>query len=144
MLNINIRSASIVSLPELIVMCLFYVIIFQVELRAFCLKHSNLQEDRSILPLGGRSIAAGGDFSEANDLPVSLPVSSEHNVKIVCDNGGLVSNSIPDKLNHNGVPPDDGAFPQHDIGVTGKTNEHVDGSDSLSFVLVLKKVFYSA
>lgn len=133
----------------------FYVMLCQVELRAFCLKHSDLQENRSILPLGG-PIVPGSESSEANDLPVTLPMSSERCVKIDCGNGEVVSDGNPDTLNHNDEPPDGGLsdcrfsthnmlgcgdVPQHNIGVAGRTNENVDASDSLSFALVLKKVF---
>ncbi|CAL5202912.1 unnamed protein product [Lathyrus oleraceus] len=125
-----------------------------IELRAFCLKHSDLQENRSILPLGG-SIAVGNEFPKANDLPVTLPVKSEHHVKIGCSNGGLESDTNPDTLNHNDQPPDGGlsvctvsaqnmlgcgAAPPHNIGVEGRTNENVNASDSPSFALVLKKL----
>ncbi|TKY74324.1 Jade-1 protein [Spatholobus suberectus] len=109
-----------------------------VELRAFCLKHSDLPEK----------------FSEANGLPVTLPVSGEHNLKD-CRNGGLASDSSLDKLNHNDEPPDGGlsdcrlsvhdmlgcgAVPQQNVGVVGRANENVDASDPLSFALVLKKL----
>lgn len=127
----------------------------QVELRAFCLKHSDLPENRSILPLKG-SIAGTNDISEANGFPVALPVSGEQSLKD-CRNGGLASDSSPDKLNHNDEPPDGGlsgcrisahddmlgcgAVPQQNVGVVGRANENIDASDSLSFALVLKKVF---
>ncbi|KAK7351150.1 hypothetical protein VNO77_10384 [Canavalia gladiata] len=124
-----------------------------VELRAFCLKHSDLQENLSILPPGA-SIAVNSEFSEANPLPVTLPVSNEHNLKD-CRNGGLASDSSLGKLNYNNEPPDRelsdcrlsahdmlecGVRPQHNIGPVGRANENVDGSDSLSFALVLKKL----
>ncbi|XP_061350490.1 uncharacterized protein LOC133295665 isoform X2 [Gastrolobium bilobum] len=121
-----------------------------VELRAFCLKHSDLQEKRSMLPLGGSNAV-----SEANGLPVTLPVNSEHDIKIGCGNGGLASVNSEDILDHNDEPPDEGfsdcsliahdisgcdAMPQHNVGVVGRTGENVDASDSLSFALVLKKL----
>ncbi|KAK7353135.1 hypothetical protein VNO80_18575 [Phaseolus coccineus] len=123
-----------------------------VELRAFCFKHSDLPESRSILPQEG-FIEVRNEFSEANDLPVTLPVSGEHNLRD-CRNGGLVSDSNPDKLNHNDEPPDGGlpdcrlsahmlgcgALPQQNVEVVGRGNENVDASDSLSFALVLKKL----
>lgn len=124
--------------------------LFQVELRAFCLKHSDLLEHRSILPLEG-SIAVRKEFSEANDLSVS----EEHNLKD-CRNGGLAPDSSLDKLNHSDEPPDgglsdcklsapdmfgNGAVPQQNVGVVGRANENADASDSLSFALILKKVF---
>ncbi|RDY04519.1 hypothetical protein CR513_11762 [Mucuna pruriens] len=124
-----------------------------VELRAFCLKHSDLSENRSILPLED-SIAVKNEFSEANGLPVTLGVSDEHNLKD-CRNGGLASDSSPDKLNHYDEPPDGGlsdcrlsahdmlgcgAVPQQNVGVVGRANENVDASDSLGFALVLKKL----
>ena len=124
-------------------------------MRAFCSKHSDLQENRSILPLGG-SIPVGSEFPEANDLPVTLPVKSEHSIKIGCSNGALESDSNSDKLNHNDEPPNGGlsvgtisaqnmlvcggAAQQHNIGVTGRTNEKVDASNSPGFALVLRKV----
>lgn len=131
----------------------------QIELRAFCLKHSDLQGNRSILPLGGSSIAVGSEFAEANDLPATLPVNSEHNIITGCGNGELVSGDSPDKLDHNDEPPDgglpdcrfsatahnmlgSGSAAQHNIEVAGGSNENVDASDSLSFALVLKKVFH--
>ncbi|CAL0305533.1 unnamed protein product [Lupinus luteus] len=123
-----------------------------VELRAFCLKHSDLQENRSISPSG--SSVAIGEFSEANDPPTTLPLNSEHNLKISVQNGDVISDSCPGKLNHNepegGGLPDcrlsaqgllgRGAVKQHNIGVVGKTNENVGASDSLTFALILKKL----
>lgn len=121
-----------------------------IELRAFCSKHSDLQEKRSILPLGG-CIPAGSEFPEANDLPVK----SEHSIKIGCSNGVLESDSNSDKLNHNDEPLNGGlpvstisaqnmlvcgAAQPHNIGVAGRTNEKVDGSNSPSFALVLRKL----
>ncbi|XP_027362202.1 uncharacterized protein LOC113869883 isoform X2 [Abrus precatorius] len=114
-----------------------------VELRAFCLKHSNIQESQSILPSGG-SIAVSSEFSEANGLPVTLPVSIEHNLKD-CRNGGLTSDSSLDILNHNDERQDGGlsdsthdilgcgAVSQHNIGVVGRASDNVDAS-------VLKKL----
>lgn len=128
-----------------------YVILCQIELRAFCSKHSDLQENRSILPLGG-SIPVGSEFSEANDLPVK----SEHSIKIGFGNGVLESDGNSDKLNHNDEPPNGGlsvgtisaqnmlvcgAAQPHNMGVAGRTNEKVDSSNSPSFALVLRKVF---
>jgi len=126
----------------------------QVELRAFCLKHSDLPESKSILPQEA-FIEVRNEFSEASDLPVTLPVSGEHNLRD-CRNGGLVSDSNPDKLNHNDEPPDGGlpdcrlsdhmlgcvAVPQQNVEVVERENENADGSDSNSFALVLKKVLY--
>lgn len=132
-----------------------YVILCQIELRAFCSKHSDLQENRSILPLGG-SIPVGSEFPEANGLPVTSPVKSEHNIKIGCSNGALESDSNSDKLNHNDEPPNGGlsvgtisaqnmlvcgAAQPHNIGAAGRTNEKLDASNSPSFALVLRKVF---
>ncbi|CAJ2644281.1 unnamed protein product [Trifolium pratense] len=126
----------------------------EIELRAFCSKHSDLQENRNILPLGG-SVAVGSEIPEANDLSVTLPVKSEHDLKIGCSNGGLESDSNPDKLNHNDETPNGGlsvctisaqdtlgcgAAPPHNIGVAGRTNENVNVSESPSFVLVLRKL----
>ena len=107
----------------------------KVELRAFCLKHSDLQDNRSILP-SGDSIPIGSELSEAN----GLPVNSERKLKIGCGNGGVMSDSSPDNLNHNDMLGC-GAVQQHNVGVVGGTNENGDASDSLSFALVLKKVF---
>ncbi|KAK7311584.1 hypothetical protein RJT34_09826 [Clitoria ternatea] len=124
-----------------------------VELRAFCWKHSDLQENRSMLPLGG-SIAVN-EFSEANGHPVTLPMSSEHNLKDSRD-GGLASDSSPDKSNHNEESQDGGlsdsrlsahddisecdAMPQDNTGAVGRVDENIDAPDSLSFALVLKKL----
>ncbi|MED6155862.1 hypothetical protein PIB30_009335 [Stylosanthes scabra] len=56
-----------------------YQIFENIELRAFCLKHSNSQDNRGILPFGD-SLAMGNNFLEAN----GLPVNSEHKLKIGC------------------------------------------------------------
>ncbi|MED6131358.1 hypothetical protein PIB30_008948 [Stylosanthes scabra] len=112
-----------------------------IELRAFCLKHSDSQDNRGILPLGD-SLAIGNTFLEAN----GLPVNSEHKLKIGCGS--------PNKLNHNGLQDVGlsdcrliasdlsgcGAVQQHNVGMVGKTNENGVASDSLSFALVLKKL----
>ncbi|XP_015934618.1 uncharacterized protein LOC107460745 [Arachis duranensis] len=90
-----------------------------VELRAFCLKHSDLQDNRGILPLGD-SLSIGNTFFEAN----GLPVNSEHKLKIGCGS--------PNKLNHNGL--------QHNVGMVGRTIENGVASDSTSFALILKKL----
>ncbi|KAK7282765.1 hypothetical protein RIF29_11801 [Crotalaria pallida] len=123
-----------------------------VELRAFCLKHSDLHENRSISP-SGDSIN-NGEFTETNDLLVTSLVNDEHCSKIGMQNGGVESNSSPDKLNHNEAQ--DGGLSdcrlsvhdmlgcdsvqQHNIGVAGRANENFDAPDSLSFPLILKKL----
>ncbi|XP_019415536.1 PREDICTED: uncharacterized protein LOC109327024 [Lupinus angustifolius] len=123
-----------------------------VKLRAFCLKHSDLQENISTFP--SRGSVAIGEFYEAKHLPVTVPLDSELNVKIGVQNGEVVSDSSPEKLNHNepqGGGLSDcrlsahgllgcGAVEQHNIGVVGKTNENVDASDTLSFARILKKL----
>ncbi|KAL2339843.1 hypothetical protein Fmac_007783 [Flemingia macrophylla] len=110
-----------------------------VELRAFCLKHSDLPENRDISPLEG-SIVVRNELSEANGCPETLPVSGEHNLND-CRNGELASNSSPDKLNHNDEPPDGGLsdcrLSAHDTPVN---HQNVGASDSLGFALVLKKL----
>lgn len=138
----------------------FHVMYDQVELRAFCSKHSDLQEDSSILPSGG-SVAFGSEFSVANSPPATLPAGGEHNSKIGCRNGdsiGIVSDASPDKLRHNN--PQDGELsdrrlsacdmlecgssPQlNNSGVLGRADDNVNASDSLGFALVLKKVFWN-
>ncbi|XP_029126709.1 uncharacterized protein LOC109795723 isoform X2 [Cajanus cajan] len=110
-----------------------------VELRAFCVKHSDLPENRSVLPLEG-SITVRNEFSEANGCPETFPVSGENNLKDR-RNGELASNSSPDKLNHNDEPPDGGLsdcrLSGHDMQFN---HQNVGASDSLGFALVLKKL----
>ncbi|XP_019455602.1 PREDICTED: uncharacterized protein LOC109356638 isoform X3 [Lupinus angustifolius] len=125
-----------------------------VELRAFCFKHSDFQEKSSIL-LSGDSVATGSEFSDASVLQVSFPVNNENNLKSGCrnrDNTGAISDGSPDKLNHN--EPEDGisrlnahkvlgcdAEQQlYNIGMVGRTNENASASDTLKYALVWKKL----
>ncbi|KAI4337757.1 hypothetical protein L6164_016134 [Bauhinia variegata] len=130
-----------------------------VELRAFCSKHSELQENNHILSPGG-SVAVGILSSAADGLPVASSVDRTHNFKIVCKNGDnfrihmVDSDSCPDKLSHSEpqeIGSSDGRLNSSDMsesgvqqlsntGVVGRTNEDVNASDSLSFALVLKKL----
>lgn len=128
------------------------VMFYQVELRAFCSKHSDIQEKSSILPLDG-SVAFGSEFSVDDSLPVILSAGRQHNLKIDCRNGediDRVSDGSPDKLSPSGSPntglPDTsecGSLAQLDNNaMAGLTDENVNASDSHGFALVLKKVFY--
>ncbi|XP_028775037.1 uncharacterized protein LOC114731945 isoform X2 [Neltuma alba] len=124
-----------------------------IELRAFCSKHSDIQENSTMLPSGG-SVAFGSDLSSAD----SLPAGTQQNLKIGCQNGdgtGIVSDGSPDKLSHS-EPPDEilsdcqlnahetsecSGLPQlNNTAVVGRTDEIANASDSLGFALVLKKL----
>ncbi|XP_019430720.1 PREDICTED: uncharacterized protein LOC109338032 isoform X2 [Lupinus angustifolius] len=128
-----------------------------VELRAFCFKHSDLQENSSILP-SGNSVVVRSEFSDANGLQVRLPVNNEYNLKSGCRNGdnlGIISDDRPYKLSHN--EPEDGGLSNsrlnsHNISgcdavrqlynteTVGRTNENANASDTLKYALVWKKL----
>ncbi|KAF7816909.1 Protein Jade-1 isoform A [Senna tora] len=120
----------------------------EIELRAFCSKHSELQENSSILPSGG-SVAFGSEFSVANSLPVTLPADRQHDLKFGCTNGdniGIASDGSPDKLSHS-ESLDAGSSDCRlsvcdtlECGSLPQTDENVNSSDSLGFALVLKKL----
>ncbi|KAK7275707.1 hypothetical protein RIF29_16829 [Crotalaria pallida] len=128
-----------------------------VELRAFCLKHSGLQENSSILP-SGDFVAVGSEFSDANGLQERLPVNSENNLKSCCrsgDNIGIISEGSPDKLSHNepgdgglsnsllnspNMPGCDAEQQLHNTGMVGRTNESANASDTLKYALIWKKL----
>lgn len=118
-----------------------------IELRAFCSKHS------AILHSGG-SVGFGSDLSSAD----SLPAGRHYNLKIGCQNGGnvgIVCDGSPDKLSHS-EPPDEvlsdcqlhahetsecSSLPQlNDTAVVGRSDEIANAPDSLGFALVLKKL----
>ncbi|KAE9595938.1 putative chromatin regulator PHD family [Lupinus albus] len=128
-----------------------------VELRAFCFKHSDFQEKSSILQ-SGDSVAIGSEFSDASVLQVSFPVNSENNLKRGCrnrDNVGTISDGSPDNLSHN--EPEDGRLSisrlnahnmlecdaeqqLYNIGTVGRSNENANASDTLKYALVWKKL----
>ena len=130
----------------------------QVELRAFCCKHSDLQEKSSILPPEDSVAALGCEVSDATGFPVRLPVNSEQSLKIDCRNGsniGIASDSSPDKLSHN--EPEDGGLSDCRLtaqdmlgcdaeqqlcnaGTVDGTSENANLYDTLNFALILKKV----
>ncbi|KAI4307329.1 hypothetical protein L6164_030530 [Bauhinia variegata] len=86
-----------------------------VELRAFCSKHSELLENNHILPSGG-SVAVGVESSAAN---------------VRLSDGRL---NAGDMLGSGGVQQ------LNNTGMVRRTDEDVNASDSLSFALVLKKL----
>ncbi|KAI9097752.1 hypothetical protein K1719_025523 [Acacia pycnantha] len=124
-----------------------------IELRVFCSKHSDIQENSTILPSGG-SVAFRSDLSSAD----SLPAETQCTLKTGCHNGdniGIFSDGSPDKLSHS--EPQDGmlsdcqlnahktsecsGLPQlSNTAVVGSTDEIANASDSLGFALVLKKL----
>ncbi|CAL0307848.1 unnamed protein product [Lupinus luteus] len=128
-----------------------------VELRAFCYKHSDRQENSSILP-SEDSVAVGSEFSDANGLQVRLPVNNENNLKRGRrneDNIVIISDDSPYNLSLN--EPEDGGLSNirlntHSISgcnvdqqlynteTVGRTSENANASDTLKYALVWKKL----
>lgn len=115
----------------------------QIELRAFCSKHSEILENSTILPSGG-SVAFRGDLSSADNVLAG----TRHNLKIGSNNGdniGICSDAGPDKFSHSDSHDEMLLDSQLDglntATSAGRTDEIDNASDSLGFALVLKKVF---
>lgn len=129
-----------------------------VELRAFCSKHSEVEDSSSIQHLGHPPLAAGSNSSVTKHLPVTLSANKPHKLKISCKNGDKtavhIETTSSDKLCDNelleiglvdtgsnaNVKSEPGDAQQLTNLMTLESSEDVTPSDSLNFAPVLKKL----
>ncbi|KAJ7965630.1 putative Phd finger protein [Quillaja saponaria] len=131
-----------------------------VELRAFCSKHSEVQDYSGTPQAGNPSVSVGSELSVANPLPLTKPVSKPHKSRIGHRNGhnngvhvspydNCSDKSGDDELQEVGssdsrlsarVILDCGGTEQlNDTEFLG-SNKDVNPYDSLNFALILKKL----
>lgn len=131
-----------------------------VELRAFCPKHSDVQSSSSTTRVDDPTLAVGGDSNVANHLPVAVSLNKLHKSKIDCQNGENIAVHIgtPDATNksgdsglqergfsssglNTGIMSDCGDAQQLiNVGMLQRSTEDVNLSDSLNVALILKKL----
>nr|POF09256.1 protein jade-1 [Quercus suber] len=131
-----------------------------VELRAFCPKHSDVQSSSSTSRVDDPTLAVGGDSNVANHLPVAVSLNKLHKSKIDCQNGENIAVHIgtPDATNksgdsglqergfsssglNTGIMSDCGDAQQLiNVGTLQRSTEDVNLSDSLNVALILKKL----
>ncbi|GLT69472.1 hypothetical protein SLA2020_416200 [Shorea laevis] len=100
-----------------------------VELRAFCSKHSDVQDHSSSLQLGDHC-TAGNDSEFANHLTGASPMEKSQKLKLGIKNGDRIALHIETPDNSTGVS-----------GLTERSNtEDINISDTLNLALVLKKL----
>lgn len=137
-----------------------FLILLQVELRAFCPKHSDVQSSSST-SRADDTLAVGGDSNVANHLPVAVSLNKLHKSKIDCPNGENIAVHIgtPDATSNKpgdsglqergfsssgfntGIMSDCGDAQQLiNVGTLQGSAEDVSLSDSLNVALILKKV----
>ena len=138
-----------------------FLILLQVELRAFCPKHSDVQSSSSTSRVDDPTLAVGGDSNVANHLPVAVSLNKLHKSKIDCQNGENIAVHIgtPDATSNKsgdsglqergfsssglntGIMSDCGDAQQLiNVGTLQRSTEDVNLSDSLNVALILKKV----
>ncbi|KAL5844155.1 hypothetical protein ACOSQ4_010113 [Xanthoceras sorbifolium] len=128
-----------------------------VELRAFCSKHSDIQDSNSAHQIGDSCV---GDSSVSNNLQETSTINRLHKLKISRKNGDKIavhmetSDANTDRSNDseeirlsdsrlNGVPVTECGEVQQPtyIGILERSNsEDVSPSDSLNFAMILKKL----
>lgn len=128
--------------------------LLQVELRAFCSKHSDIQ-DNSITPRTGDPCSAiGSDSCVFNNLEETLSMSKLHKLKISCKNGDKVAVHMEtsDANSDRSADSEVTGFSDSRLisvptsectnaGMLDKSEwEDVNPSDALNFTLILKKV----
>ncbi|XP_042985932.1 uncharacterized protein LOC122314410 [Carya illinoinensis] len=132
-----------------------------VELRAFCLKHSDVEDSSNSSHAGDPSVAVGSDSNVANHLPVEVSKNKSHQLKIDCKNGDDhvvhmgTSDTISDKstdselqemgcsnyrLNARILSECGDAQELINVGSLERRNEDVNTSDSLNVALILNKL----
>lgn len=138
-----------------------FLILLQVELRAFCPKHSDVQSSSNTSRVDDPTLAVGGDSNVANHLPVAVSLNKLHKSKIDCQNGENIAVHIgtPDAISNKsddsglqergfsssglntGIMSDCGDAQQLiNVGTLQRSTEDVNLSDSLNVALILKKV----
>ncbi|KAE8704410.1 PHD finger family protein, putative isoform 2 [Hibiscus syriacus] len=117
-------------------------VIMQIELRAFCSKHSEIHDNSHSPPLG-ELCASGTDSSITNQLPLQSMDKSQ-NSKVSLSNGDKIAVDIeaPDTRSSAQVASECGETQQlGDLGLLGKSNDDVHNPfNSLNFAMILKKL----
>uniref|UniRef100_A0A5B7AIV8 PHD finger family protein n=1 Tax=Davidia involucrata TaxID=16924 RepID=A0A5B7AIV8_DAVIN len=134
-----------------------------VELRAFCSKHSEVESSNTTQQSGDLSVAVGSNSCTTEHQPVTSTVNKPHKLKIGRKNGDKIAvhietsdsnnnNKLGDSvLNEDGLldtrsnsrlQSECGDAQQHVNVETGERNngEDANSSDSLNFTLILKKL----
>lgn len=140
-------------------------IFLQVELRAFCLKHSDVPESSSNSHAGDPSFAVGGDSIVANHLPVAVSMNKSPKLKIDGRNGDndAAHMGTPDNISDKSGDSEVQQIECSNFGVNAKimlecgdaqqlfnvgelerSNEDVNLYGSLDVALILKKVLVFA
>ncbi|XP_039000473.1 LOW QUALITY PROTEIN: uncharacterized protein LOC120126323 [Hibiscus syriacus] len=113
-----------------------------IELRAFCSKHSEIHDNSHSPPLG-ELCASGTDSSITNQLPLQSMDKSQ-NSKVSLSNGDKIAVDIeaPDTRSSAQVASECGETQQlGDLGLLGKSNDDVHNPfNSLNFAMILKKL----
>ncbi|GLT41377.1 hypothetical protein SLA2020_154450 [Shorea laevis] len=131
-----------------------------VELRAFCLKHSDVQDQSRSQQLGDPCVP-GSDSSFANHLPGVLPMNKTQKLKLGLKNGDRIAMHIEtpdnssgrsgdteswngellDTIANAGVAPECDAHQLIDVGLMKRSKtEDINLSDSQNLALILKLI----
>lgn len=138
----------------------FFLMFLQIELRAFCSKHSDIHDNSSSPQLG--ELCAAGSDSSFTDQPSPTSIDNSQTLKIGLKNGDKIAvhveapddNSdksgdgelqeigLPDARSNTRVASEFGDAQQLvDVGLLERSNgDDVYPSDSLNLALILKKV----
>ncbi|KAE8077390.1 hypothetical protein FH972_015958 [Carpinus fangiana] len=131
-----------------------------VELRAFCSKHSDVHDSSSSSRAGDPSVAVGGDFNVDNHLPVAVSMNEANKLMIDCQNGDNIAVHLgtPDATDKSGdselqeigcsdfgletrvMPECRDSQQLINVGELERSNEDVSLSDSPNVALILKKM----
>lgn len=128
--------------------------LLQVELRAFCAKHSDIQDNSSTPRTGDPCSAIGSESCVSNNLHETLSMSELHKLKFSCKNGDKIgvhtetSDANSDRSTDSEVTGFSDSrlisVPTSECTNAGKPDrsefEDVNPSDALNFTLILKKV----
>ncbi|KAH9756809.1 PHD finger family protein [Citrus sinensis] len=125
-----------------------------VELRAFCAKHSDIQDNSSTPRTGDPCSAIGSESCVSNNLHETLSMSKLHKLKFSCKNGDKIgvhtetSDANSDRSTDSEVTGFSDSrlisVPTSECTNAGKPDrsefEDVNPSDALNFTLILKKL----
>lgn len=122
----------------------------KVELRAFCSKHSDIQDDSSTPRTGDPCLAIGSDSSVSNNLQGTLSKNKLRKLKISRKHAAQMDNSDAnsDRSTDSEVTGLSDSrlisIPTSECTNTGMLDrsdcEDVNPSDDINFILILKKV----
>lgn len=135
------------------------VTLLQVELRAFCSKHSEFQDITTQQPRGLLPVTVGCDASVTQHLPETLVVNEPHKLRLGCKNGDKnmvhvkTTDTNSDKLGNIEIPMEQSRADSGHQSECGdarhlismetlgrNVNGDINSSDCLDFVQILKKV----